>query len=606
MVSQATSMVAGLGGTLSIQEPLLQGIPGTGIELEIPEFQPPVWNLPDAPDAPGDFANLPCLEIGAAPVFTAAKPVFSLPPQPSQLAQPDMSPPAILTDLPFPDVPAELQTISLLAPVLAECAAPDAPALQMPVFDAQAPVEDLSAPTDHAERFEAAYRGMAPTMAAAIDGYMDAQLDRLNPRFHEQMARLEDKLAAYVEGGTALNPEVEDAFYERARGRNHAEYRRVRDTVHADAARRGFTLPDSVLVNSASQARQAAADNNARAALDIAIRQAELEQQNVQFALTTSLQLRCTLVEATVAWCQLLVSVNGMALDYAKSVLGASVEVYNTLVKAYGMRLDAYKAEAAVYETRLRGAMALVEIYKAEIGALESLSRVDMAKVELFKSRLEGLQTLASVYKSQIDAVLGKATVEKMKVEVFGEQVRAYAAQAQAKNAEWQGYTAAVNGQEALMKAFGTEAQAYSAEVDGYKAGIQARQAEIESISSYNKGKIDQYVAALQGYSAVAGANARVAAAQIDSQKTQLMAVQAKLGAEEANARLAQEYYKTVATLNQESFKTGLLAVMENGKLNVQKITAAANIALNGANVYGSMAAAAMSGMNTLVSRSDS
>jgi len=163
-----------------------------------------------------------------------------------------------------------------------------------------------------------------------------------------------------------------------------------------------------------------------------------------------------------------------------------------------------------------------------------------------------------------------------------------------------------VNGQEALMKAFGTEAQAYSAEVDGYKAGIQARQAEIESISSYNKGKIDQYVAALQGYSAVAGANARVAAAQIDSQKTQLMAVQAKLGAEEANARLAQEYYKTVATLNQESFKTGLLAVMENGKLNVQKITAAANIALNGANVYGSMAAAAMSGMNTLVSRSDS
>ena len=606
MVSRAVSMISGLGNSVSISEPVFSDSPTVTVETDVPEFQAPTFDLPEVPAAPDDYANLPCLEPGSAPVFSVGRPSLTLPSTPSELAVPDIRPPSVSTDLAFPDVPGELLSVSVVAPSLAEREMPDAPALQIPVFDAAAPDGAMPQPDDYVRTFESAYRNMAPSMAAAIDGQIDALMKKINPQYEDQVARLEARLDLLMQGGSGLSADDEDAIYERSKARNDAEYRRVRQAAWTDAARRGFTLPDSALAGAVLQARQAASDNNARAALDIAIRQAEREQDNIRFAVSMSVQMRTAVLTAAVGYCQSLVAINSMALDYAKSVLDASVQIYDTLARSYGMRLDAWKAEAAVYESRLRGVLALVEMYQAEIGAQESLARVDMAKVELFKGRIEGLQMLAGVYRTQVDAVLGKATVEKMKVEVFGEQVRAYAAQAEAKNAEWQGYAAAVGGQESLIRAYATEAQAYSAEVEGYRATIQARQAEIESITSYNKGVTDQYVAAVEGYRAVAGANAQVAASRIDFQKSQLMAVQARLGAEEANARLAQEYYRTAAQLNQDAFRTSLSALIENAKLNAQKAEAAAKVSLSGADVYRGLASSAMAGINTLVTKSNS
>ncbi|MCU9611831.1 hypothetical protein OEK97_28405, partial [Escherichia coli] len=77
----------------------------------------------------------------------------------------------------------------------------------------------------------------------------------------------------------------------------------------SDMAARGFTLPTGALTSALQQARQAGADNNAQAARDIVVLQAELEQKNLQFAITTSAGLRTMIVNASAAYMQHVVSI---------------------------------------------------------------------------------------------------------------------------------------------------------------------------------------------------------------------------------------------------------------------------------------------------------
>lgn len=605
LIDQAQSAIGSLDGRFSIGTVNFDAPPVVDISDDVPEFQAPEFAAGEVPVAPTNLANLPGLDVGSAPVNEAVNPGFIEPPRPSQLQELNLAPPTINTSFTFPSVPDELQSINIVAPTLPDRTAPTAPELQMPVFDAVAPTDDISAPTDQAAQFEAAYRGIAPTMISALDGQVDAMLAKINPRFQEQMGRLEDRLAAYIDGDTALSPAVENAIYERAKDKNNAEYRRTRDAAYADAARRGFTLPPGALISAVQQARQGAANNNARAAVDIAVKQAELEQQNVQFAITTSTSLRTALISASIGYHQNLISLNGQALDYAKSILSAMIETYNTLVKAYGLRLDAYKAEASVYEVRLKGVLALVEIYKAEISALEALTQLDMAKITVYRSRLDALNTLASVYRSQIDAVIGQATVEKMKVELFGAQVQAYGTQAQAKNAEWQGYSAAVGGQEARIRAYGEEIRAYTAQIEGFRATVQAKQAEVENVTKYNQGVLAQYTAGVDAYRTLTDARSKVASTQIENQRVKLYAFTAKVGAQESKARMVESYYKTRLTLGQEGYRSTLQAVVSSAEIVTKQIEAVANTSLSGARIYANVASSALSGMNTLVTKQD-
>ena len=76
------------------------------------------------------------------------------------------------------------------------------------------------------------------------------------------------------------------------------------------------------------------------------------------------------MLNATLSYMQNFSTIHGQALDYAKSVLSSIIDMYNTSVKAFPAKLEAYKTEASVYEVRMRGALTGIEIYKAEISAL--------------------------------------------------------------------------------------------------------------------------------------------------------------------------------------------------------------------------------------------
>ena len=578
----------------------LPDAPPASINPTIPTLDTVTLDLPPEPDDILLFQDISPIETGTAPILTAVSPTVTMPTAPNQLAEFTQAAPAINTDLVFPEPPSELTNPLISAPVLVDRDEPDKPQVMLPSFDAVAPVDTTTAPTDLQATFENAYQGVAPSTIAMMDGYVDAMLTKFNPRFHEQMGRIETQLATYLEGGTGLNPAVENAIYERSKTKSNAESLRVQRANWSDAAARGFTLPTGALMSANRQTRQAAADNNAQAAREIVVMQAEYEQKNLQFAVTQSQNMRQTMLSAALGYHQNLISINGQAIDYAKYVVGMLIEVYNTAVKAYGLKLDAYRAEAAVYETRLKSALAGIELYKVEIDALQALTQVDKSKVDVYRARIDSLGAYANVYRAQIEAVQGRASLEKMKLEVFQTQVETYRAQVQGKNAEWQGYSAAIEGETARVKIFESQVNAYQAEVQGYKTRIEAQGEVVRSQALTNKARADQYSTRWTTYQTVVGARGDVAKIRLDNQRQLITAFQAQTEALVSNAKVAQSYYETtsrVGIANAELQMKAMLGEVDSRRDYGKTI---ADLGVSSAKIYGDLASSAMAGMNTL------
>jgi len=581
--------------------PALPEIPDT---LVAPVLDPITLDLPTEPADTLVFQDISEIVPGTLPVLSVTAPTVTLPTKPSQVAEFLQTMPGIDTDIEFPEPPAELMEPLFDAPVVIERAAPTAPVVSLPGFEGVAPTGMPVAPTDYNDELAAAYADKSLSMISMMEGYVDAQLIKLNPQYHAQMAAIEAQLTTYLAGGTGLDATVEAAIYDRARARHDAEAARIRDAGYAEAASRGFTLPSGVLMAAIARARQDAGDNNAKAATDIAVAQAEMEQKNLQFAVTTSTGLRTAMVNAALSYHQNLVSINGQALDYAKTVLSSLIEIYNTAVKAYTVKLDAYKAEVVVYEARLKAALSYIDLYQAEIQSLRAMVEVDRARVDVYQARISSLTALSNVYRGQIEAVQGRVSLEKLQLDVFQAQVQAYTAQVQGKNAEWQGYTAAIEGETAKVRIYGQQVDAYGAEVQGYKAGIDAKSEVVRAQAMTNQARAANYSATLAGYTAVVEARGKKASITLDNQRQSIIAFQAQVSASTANANLQNEYYKAISTVVLENNKLRMSAQIQTAESTRAFGQSMATLGTANAQIYANLAASGLAGMNTLASQS--
>jgi len=574
--------------------------PAKDIEFEPPVLPPVNLELPPEPGAAPTYQDISAIIPETTPVLIATAPEFTAPTKPNQLAGFTNTAPVINTSLTFPDPPSALLYPSIPEPTLGNHAAPTAPQVMLPAFTALVPTDNTVAPTNLDTTFDNAYSGAAPSMVTMVNGYVDTMLTQRNPQYSAQMAAIEAQLTKYLAGGTGLNAAVENAIYARAQSKNDAEARRVRDAAYAEAASRGFTLPSGALMSAMQTARQAGADNNAKAATEITVLQAEMEQKNLQFAVTTSTALRTTVLNATLSYMQNLSQINGQALDYAKTVLSSILEMYNTAVKAYSVKLEGYKTEAVVYETRLKAAMAGIELYKAEIQALEALTQVDKTRVDVYRARIDSLTALSNVYRAQIEAVQGRAGLEKLKLDLFQTQVQSYATQVQSKNVEWQGYTAEINGQQAQAQIFSAQVQAYWAQINAYKADIDAKAEVVKAAATTNEARARQYSAAIQGYQSVVQARGQVASTTLENQRQQVVAFQAQVQAEIGRAQVQNEYYKSTSMVTLENAKLSIASEVQSADMKRAYASSLAQLHTANAQIYGNLAGAALAGINTL------
>lgn len=577
--------------------------PANPDDSEAPTIDTITLDLPAEPTDTLELQNISPIEPGDAPTLDATAPTLSLPSAPSALGEFTETAPSIQTDYTFPATPAALDNPFPTEPTLTTITMPAAPSLALPSLTAEAPTDDTEAPTGLADQFVARFREISPVFTDAVEGQVDAMVAKYNPQFHTQMAAIESQLSTYMAGGTGLDPDVEDAIYERARSKADAEARRAIDTAFNEAAARGFTIPTGAAIAGARRSRQAAADINAQAQREIVVMQAEMEQKNLQFAMQQSQALRQMILSAALNYHGNLIQINGQALQYAQAVVGQLVEAYNVQVRAFGVRVDAYRAQVSAYEARLRGTMAAVDLYKAEIDAQQALLSADKAKIDLYRSRIDALDVLAKVYRSKIDTILSQAGLEKLKLDLFRTQVEAYVARAQGKRAEFDAYQALIGGQEARVRIFGSQVQAYGNEVQAYRAKVDAQAEVVRAQAVSNDAKVKQFTAHLDAYktiSMVRGDNAR---AQMDLQGMRLKAFETTARTNVARVEAGAQIYSAKANVTLRNAELTVNTLLKNADLNLQRAREIASMGLSSAQVYQGLAGAAMAGMNTLVAQ---
>ena len=605
-LDSASALIGAIGYIIPNPEEVDVGdLSGPGSAPSAPSLAERNLDLPPAPDAAPVFQEIGDLDIRAVPTLRAKMPTLTNPSKPSELAPFNARMPVINTDVQFPDPPSQLENPNLQEPDIPDRPVPVKPDVILPQFNGTVPKFNAEAPTDLPEKIAQIYRDATPGMIATLNGEVDRLIRDYNPEFHTQMARIETQLAKFLAGGTGFNSAVEDALYERARDKGTAEYLRTERAAWAGAAARGFTIPDGAALGGSLLARQGLSDNLARQATEIVIKQAEIEQQNLQFAVQQSSSLRTTMFQAALSYHGNLIQINGQSLDYAKAVLGMIVQSYQLQLEAYRALLEGLKAEVQVYEVLMKGALALIDIYKAEIDALQALTQVDVAKINVLRARVDVMQALANVYRTRVDAIISKAELEKLKIEQFGMQVNAYRATVDAKNSEWTGYRAALDGNASQVSLYTGQVQAYNVEMNGFQTEVNAKAKVIEVKAASNKALMDQHDSALRTYETVVRTRGDVARTQIEMDKTKISAWSAEVQASLGYASTSAEVYRVRANtaIHNASARFQAQELQQKSMQSLQ--SSIAGLANSASNIYASQANAALSGLNSVVSKGD-
>ncbi len=530
---------------------------------ELPAIDNPTLTLPPAPGDAPELQEISAADIGEVPVNTAVKPTFDFGNMPSGLRGSPTTP-EVNTEFDFPEMPNALSNdLPLLAEFLTH-PVPFSPELLVPAFDVREPDRPAAPPTDGEEVMARNYAQMSLTMRANVDGYVDAYIRQHSPNYFTQMAAIEAQLAKYLEGGTGLAADVELAIFNRGRERNDLEARRVEATLLNEAASRGFTIPGGALLSTMARARQEAANNNNKTSNEIVVMQAEMEQKNLQFAVTTTNALHDAMRNSAIAYMNVLVSLNGQAMDYAKAVFTNMVTLYNASLAYYATQVEVFKTHLSVFQSKLQAEMAKLEIFKGEIAAFEALNQADKTRAEVYSARLNALNVLAGVYKTQVDTVVAKASLQKLKLELFQAEVQAFGTEAQAKNAEWSGYTARLSGEETKARVYASEISAYNAELDAFKTTISAKLAEIDMIAKTNQALSSNYDSTVRSYVAQVQAESARSGAQNDNNRMVMTEFQKQITAYMADINFEVEKYKAESDAKVKNATGNLSAQIEN------------------------------------------
>ncbi len=605
-LAAAQGAVASVGFNEVTWTPIVNPLPPETDELPtLPNLEAAVLNLPNAPGNAPTLQDIGSINIGALPSNQAEKPTFNFGNTPSGLPDAPIKP-EVNTDFIFPTVPSALSND---VPLLAEFAThvvPFKPELTIPTFSATDPTAPDAPPRDGELIMSRNYSSMSLVMAQNVEGYVTDYITRHSPNYFTQMTAIEAQLAKYLQGGTGLKPEVEDAIYSRARGKNDAEARRVRDQAMNDAAARGFTLPTGALMSAMQQARQAGADNNAKAASEIVVMQAEMEQKNLQFAVTTTNALHDTMRSAALAYANVLVSLNGQAMDYAKSVFANTIALYNASLAYYATQIEVLKTHVSIFQSRLQAELAKLEIFKGEISAYTALNEADKTKAAVYNARLSALNSIASAFKTQVDAKIAEASLQKLRLEMFQTEVQAFGSQAQAKNAEWSGYNARISGEESKAKIYSSELAAHNSELEAFKATLAAKSMELELIFKTNQSLSSNYDSTVKSYVAQVGAESSRSTAQNENNRMLLTEFQKQMAGFMAGVNLDIEKYKAENDAKVKNATGDLSAQVELAKAKSQYGATLAQLSNDGAQIYGQLASSAMAGMNSLAALTES
>lgn len=245
----------------------------------------------------------------------------------------------------------------------------------------KAPDIDWDSPTDPATPPE----DLTPLITTLVDGTVTIYDQLVKDSFANFMSQyypqhgvddeyLRAKLIEIIEGGgTILPPAIEDAVYNRARGRNDMDALAAEQAAYADFASRGFSMPPGAVLALVDAARRISHEKNAGVSSDIAVKQAELLASNVRFALEELNKMRRDAIGDAVKYIGVLVdaiktrNADVSAIVQARSVfIDSYYKYYSLLNDKAKLELDAENYDASYVS---RAGETNVQAFSAQIDA---------------------------------------------------------------------------------------------------------------------------------------------------------------------------------------------------------------------------------------------
>ena len=541
----------------------------------------PVFQKPDAPTlpainittptfpsafVPGDIHEFDENALGSVPEFTQPDPAINLPAKPGDLDAEAPTTPPTLTEYDFPDA---VDVILPSVPSFEDLNLPTAPSVDLIDFDLDTPAlpADLVPPNLVFDFQEQAYTSSLMTALTT------ELLDRIQ------------------NGGTGLNTDVEQAIWDRARNREDINSVRSEQQILVEQASKGFSRPSGALLAALDQLAQETQNKNADLSREIAIKQAELEQQNVQFALQTSLALEQS-------WLQLHNQIQQRAFEVEKYTQQALIDIYDANIRKFDVQLKIYATYSQAFEARVRAELSKVEIFKAELEGQKLIGDINLQRVELYKAQLDGIQTSVDIYRTEVDAVAKQVQSESLKIENFKALIEAYSAQVAAKRAEYDAYAASIQGEMAKTQIYDSQVKAFVSRVGAYSTQVDAETKRIDSDIQVQGLRLQEYLSKLQAISQQSSTEAAVAQSQLAAFNAQASMYTSEVQAESSRMDAEGRVYDLEIQRNRYQAEVELQNAtinLENAKNSVQLILEAMK---QGATVGGNLAASALSAMN--------
>jgi len=400
-----------------------------------PEFNTSelVYREPDAvPDAPQYVSTDP--DISVAPNADMQAPIISFGPRPDAPNIPLPDAPQRFADLVLPDSP----TLSLPElPTFEQLNLPAVPNVVLTTFNEQAPD----------------FEGMEinENFHFTPDAYMSDLLDKIKGR-----------VSGMMDGGTGLAPAIETALFERGRARVDEETHRAIQETHEEFATRGFSHPNGILDARLRKTRQEAANRAADHNRDITIRVADVEIENLRFAVQQGLALEGTLINLHIEEERLLLAAAQYARESAIAILNSKVTIFNA-------RMEGYRTESQVFAERIRAELSKVELYRAQIEGERARGEINEQRARIYAEQVRGVQALVDFYRAQVGAVESQANVNKIAIDAYRAELEAYGERWRAHTSEWDGYRASVQGEGVKADVYQSMTQAFATRIGAWK-----------------------------------------------------------------------------------------------------------------------------------------
>ena len=148
-------------------------------------------------------------------------------------------------------------------------------------------------------------------------------------------------------GGNGLPDSVVNTIWMRAREEISKDIAARRDEAYNDFAARGFTMPTGAVNYRLMQLDQEAINKAASVARETAIKNIEIQIENVRFAVGKAIELREAAMRLAVAYVQTYIKAYDSATDRAKAMVAARFQFWNSINGYYDAfsRIEALDVE---------------------------------------------------------------------------------------------------------------------------------------------------------------------------------------------------------------------------------------------------------------------